>query len=250
MAAEAHLAALADEELAGVGEAQMVRVEPVARLDALVEPLHRVAPLVGDHAAFARAGGGARHRRAAGERDLRLVRQRPEAHAGDVDRDVELHRPPGARADDRLGVALLAVALDHETGERAGQEGEIVPVRDLLEQGETAHAVAAQLRLDVDVVDHLRREDLRRTKNVFLGFGRRAGRKPGHAGGGARGGLLAGGGGKHLLRLHRSRALDRQRLLGGGGAGGLLLACRGLLLCHVSGPHHNTSFFSPGSRLS
>ena len=40
MAAEPDLAALADEELAGVGQAQMVRIEAVARLDALVEPLH------------------------------------------------------------------------------------------------------------------------------------------------------------------------------------------------------------------
>jgi hypothetical protein len=37
--AHAHLAALADEELAGVGEPQVMRVEPVARLNALVEPL-------------------------------------------------------------------------------------------------------------------------------------------------------------------------------------------------------------------
>ena len=95
MAAEADLAALADEELAGVGKPQMMRVEAVARLDALIEPLHRIAPLVGDHAALARAGGRARHGGAAGERDLRLVGERAEAHAGDIDRDVELHRPLG-----------------------------------------------------------------------------------------------------------------------------------------------------------
>ena len=39
MAAKPDLAALADEELARVGEPQMMRVEAVARLDALIEPL-------------------------------------------------------------------------------------------------------------------------------------------------------------------------------------------------------------------
>ena len=101
VAAEADLAALADEDLAGVGQAQVVRVEAVARLDALVEPLVRVAALVGDHAALARAGGGAGHGGAARQRDLGLVGERAEAHAGDVDRDVEHERPLGARADHR-----------------------------------------------------------------------------------------------------------------------------------------------------
>jgi hypothetical protein len=159
MAAEADLAALADEELAGIGELQMVRVEAVARLDALVEPLGAIAALVGimppspEQVAVPAIGG------AAGQRDLRLEGERAEAHAGDVDRDVQHQRPLGARADDRLGQALLAIALDDEAGQRAGQEGQVVPMRDLLEQREAAHAVAAELRLDVDVVDDLGRED-------------------------------------------------------------------------------------------
>ena len=123
MAAEADLAALADEELAGIGEAQMMRVEAVARLDALVEPFDRVAALVGDHAALAGAGRRAGHGGAAGERDLRLVGQRAEAHAGDVDRNVEHHRPLGRGTDHRLGLAFLAIALDDEARQRAGQEG-------------------------------------------------------------------------------------------------------------------------------
>ncbi len=127
MAAEADLAALADEELAGVGQPQVVRVEAVAALDALVEPFGRVAALVRDHAALAGAGGGAGHGGAAGERDLGLVGQSAEAHAGDVDGNVELERTLGPRAQDRLGQALLAVALDHEAGQRARQEGQLVP---------------------------------------------------------------------------------------------------------------------------
>ena len=172
MAAEADLAALADEELASVRKPQMVRVEAVARLDALIEPLGRVAPLVGDHAAFAGAGGGACHGGAAGERDLRLIGKRAEAHAGDVDGDVEHQRPLGARADDRLGVAFLPITLDDEPRQRAGQESEVVPMRDLLEEREAAHAVAAELRLHMDVVDDFRREDLALAEDEALGFGR------------------------------------------------------------------------------
>ena len=173
MAAQPDLAALADEELAGIGQPQMMRVEAVARLDALIEPLDRVAPLVGDHAALARAGGRARHGGAPRERDLRLVGQRAEAHAGDIDRDVEHHRPLGARADHRLGVAFLAIALDHEAGQRARKKGQIVPMRDLLEQREAAHAVAAELRLHMDVVDDLRREDLAVAQDEALRLSRR-----------------------------------------------------------------------------
>ncbi len=159
MSAEADLATLADEELAAIGQLQMVRVEAVARLDALVEPLRRIAPLVRDHAAFAGAGRCAGHGGSARQGDLRLERQGAEAHAGDIDRDVELQRPLGLGADQGLGQALLAIAFDHETGQRAGQEREVVPVRDLLEQREAPHAIAAELRLDMDVVHHLGGED-------------------------------------------------------------------------------------------
>ena len=175
MAAQAHLAALADENLAGVGELQMVRIEAVARLDALVEPLGRVPALVGDHAALAGAGRGAGHGGAARERDLGLVGERSEAHAGDVDRDVEHHRSLGARTEHGPGLALLAVAFDDEAGQRAGQEGEIVPARNLLEHRHAAHAVAAELGLDMDVVDHLRREQEILTKDVPVARSARGG---------------------------------------------------------------------------
>ena len=160
--AEADLAALADEELDRVGEHQVVRVEPVPALDDLVVPLRRQVALGRDHAALARARRRAGHRGALGERHLGLQRQRAEAHAGDVDRDVELDRLlREAPAEDRLRLALLPVALDHEARERAGEEDELVPVRDLLEHREAAHPVAAELGLHVDVVDDLGREDLR-----------------------------------------------------------------------------------------
>src|SRR6185312_9453643 len=107
VAAEADLAALADEELTGVGQPQVMRVEAVARLDALVEPLRGVAALVRDHAALAGAGGRARHGGAAGERDLGLEGERAEAHAGDVDGDVQHQRALRLGADHRLRDALL-----------------------------------------------------------------------------------------------------------------------------------------------
>src|SRR5581483_4612320 len=173
MAAEADLAALADEKLAGVGETQMMRVETVTRLDALIEPFDRVTAFVGDHAALARACGRSRHGGAARERDLRLIGESAEAHAGDIDGDVEHHRPLGAGTDHRLGVAFLAIAFDDEARQRAGQEGEIVPVRYLLEEGEAAHAVAAEFRLHMDVVDYLRGEDLTPPEDELLRLGRR-----------------------------------------------------------------------------
>ena len=168
MSAQPDLAALADEELAAIRQQQVVRVEAVARLDALVEPFGRIAPLVGNHPAFAGTGSGARHGSAARERGLGLERERTETHAGDVDRDVQFHRPLGARSDHRPGLAFLAVTLDHEPGQRAGQEGQVVPMRNLLEQREAAHPVTAELRLHVDVVDDFRREDLASAEDVLL----------------------------------------------------------------------------------
>ena len=160
MASEPDLAALADEEFAPVRQQQMVRVEAVARLDALVEPFGRIAPFVGDHAAFAGTSGGAGHGGAAGKRCFGLERERAKAHAGDVDRNVQFQRPLRAGTDHRLRLAFLAIALDHETRQRTGQEGQVVPMRNLLEQREAAHPVAAEFRLHMDVVDDFRRKNL------------------------------------------------------------------------------------------
>ena len=169
VAAEADLAALPDEELARVGEHQVVRVEPVPRLDALVVPLGRVVALRRDHPALARARRGSGHGRALRERHLGFQGERAERHAGDVDRDVELQRVlREARAEHGRRVALLAVALDDEPRQRPGEEDELVPVRDRLEDREAAHAVAAELGLHVDVVDDLGREDAAAPEDVLL----------------------------------------------------------------------------------
>ncbi len=70
-------------------------------------------------------------------------------------------------AEDGRRVALLPVALDDEARQGAGQEDELVPVRDLLEDREPAHAVAAELGLHVDVVDDLGREDPAPPEDLF-----------------------------------------------------------------------------------
>src|SRR5437899_6962362 len=136
----------------------MIRVEAVARLDALIEPFGGIAALIGDHATLARAGGGPCHGCAPRERDLCLVAQRPEAHAGYVDGDVKNQRTLGARTDDGLGLAFLAIALDDEARERTRQERQIVPAGDLFEQREAAHAIAAEFRFYMNVVDDCGRE--------------------------------------------------------------------------------------------
>ena len=181
VAAEADLAALSDEELDPVGQHQVMRVEAVAALDHLVVPLGREVALGRDHPALARAGRRARHRGALGERHLRLQRERAEAHPGDVDGNVELERLlREAAAEHRLGLALLAVALDHEPRQRPGQEDQLVPVRDLLEHREAAHPVAAELGLHVDVVDDLRGEDRAAAEDLALRRGLLGGIVLGH----------------------------------------------------------------------
>ena len=160
MSAEPHLASLADEELARVREHEVMGVEPVARLDALVEPLGRVAPLVRDHASLARARRRPRHRRPPREGGLRLVGKGAEAHAGDVDRDVELQGDLRARADDRASCRTSRGSPRSRTG--SGSPGRKVRSSQCgigLNMREAAHPVPPELGLDVDVVDHLPGED-------------------------------------------------------------------------------------------
>src|SRR5258708_36732901 len=64
-----------------------------------------------------------------------------------------------ACAEEGLGFAFLAIALDDEPGQRAGQEHQLVPVRDRLGHREAAHPVPAELGLHGGVVDYLRGED-------------------------------------------------------------------------------------------
>ena len=131
-------------------------------------------------------------------------RQRAERHARDVDRDVELERLlREARAEHGLRLALLAVALDHEAGERAGEEDELVPVRHRLEDREAAHPVAAELGLHVDVVDDLRREDPAAAEDVLA-----------RRGGLVRPGFLVGAGASPSSEVSGTRPAFAQRARG------------------------------------
>ena len=137
----------------------MVRVEAVTRLDALIKPFFRIAPLIRNHAALARAGRGAGHGSATRQRCFCFIRERTETHAGYVDRDIQIKRTLGTRANDGASFTFLAVAFDDEARQGAGHKGEIIPGRDFLEQRQPSHTVAAKLGLDVDVIDHIRRKN-------------------------------------------------------------------------------------------
>jgi hypothetical protein len=183
VSAEPDLATLADEELAAVCQHQVVGVESIARLDALVEPLGRVTTFVGNHTTFARTRRRARHRGAAGQRRLSFVGKRTKAHAGDVDGDIKHDRLLRARTDHGFSQAFLAIALDDKARQGSRQDGQVIPVRDLLEQGEPAHAIAPKLGLDVDVIHYLPREDLAATQHIgFTARLRRDGVGPGREG--------------------------------------------------------------------
>src|SRR5262249_42291878 len=122
-AAAARLGALADDDLNGVGLAQVVGVEAVARRQALVDERLAGEAFLGRHATVAGGGRGAHRRRGPADRLLGIGRQRPEAHAGDGDWDGQLDRLLGvAGAEDRLGVALLTVAFERVAGGGGGEK--------------------------------------------------------------------------------------------------------------------------------
>ena len=94
-AAAAGLGALAEDDLDGVGLAQVVGVHPVAGRQVLVDEVLGLAALLGGHAAVAGGGGRADLAGTPAEGLLGLGGQRAEAHAGDGDRDVEVQRVLG-----------------------------------------------------------------------------------------------------------------------------------------------------------
>ena len=89
-AAAAGLGALADDDLDGVGLAQVIGVHAVAGGQDLIDEDLRMPALLLRHAAVAGRGRGAGQRRAAAQRLLGGARQRAEAHAGNGDGDLEM----------------------------------------------------------------------------------------------------------------------------------------------------------------
>ena len=146
--------------LDGVRLAHVVDVDPVARGQHLVDQGARVLALGRQHPAVAggvgRADAGAPRPRAV----LALGERAPELMPVIMIGQVELDRLLGvARAQHRPGHAALAVALQGDAGQRAGEERQVVEggPAPLAQRAEAADAVAAQLRLGLDVLDHLRR---------------------------------------------------------------------------------------------
>src|SRR5207244_13123885 len=156
------LGALPDGNLDGVGPEEVVDVEAVAAGEHLVDQQPRGLPLRGEHASVAGGGGRAGPGGGAAQRRLGVPGERPVTHPGDGDRDLELDRPPGVpRAQHRPGDAALAVSLERYPRKRAGEEREVVEVRQRTgsERSEAAEPVAAELRLDLNVLDVLGRPD-------------------------------------------------------------------------------------------
>ena len=152
-AAAAGFRALTDDDLHGIGAAQVVRVEAVPRRQALVDERLGGTALLDGHAAV--AGGGRRADGGGGtsQRLLHVGRQRPEAHAGDGDRRRQGQRalrPPCAQQG--LRRAALAVPLQRVTRHRRGQERQVVEAGHAPLCAEPADVVDPRLGGALDVV--------------------------------------------------------------------------------------------------
>ena len=153
-AAAAGLGALADDDLDGVGPAQVIGVHAVARGQHLVDEQLRMPALLLRHAAVAGGGGGAGERRAAPKRFFRLARQRAEAHAGDGDRNFQLERLFGkAGAELDVGCALLAIALKRVAAHGGAEEQQIIEVGQLALGAAAADVIDAGRRRALDFRD-------------------------------------------------------------------------------------------------
>ena len=160
--AAAGLRALPDDDLDRVGLAQVVRVHAVARREQLVDERLRVLALLRRHAAVARRRRGADLGRAAAERLLRRRGERAEAHARDRDRDLQLERLlREPRAEDDVGRAPLAVALERIAGDGRAEEEEVVEVREPPLRAEAADVVDALGRRALDLGDDRAVEEVR-----------------------------------------------------------------------------------------
>src|SRR5579862_6919217 len=90
------------------------------------------------------------------ERLLGVARERPEAHAGNRDRDVERDRLAGEPGADRhIGRATFAVALERITRDARAQEQEVVEVRHMPLGAEAPNVIDPLTRRALDLRDHV-----------------------------------------------------------------------------------------------
>ena len=156
MTAEPDLAALSDKEFAGVRQTQMMRIEAIAGLNALIEPLTGVTSLIRDHSALTRTCRSTCHGGSSSQSGFRFIGESAETHTGNVNRDVENQRFLRTRTQYRLGHTAFTISFDHKSGERSRQECQFVECGNFLEQRKTPHAIPSEFRLDMDIVDSLR----------------------------------------------------------------------------------------------
>ena len=98
-----------------------------------------------------------------------LLRQR---QAVDLDHVVEHPREDLDHLAERLPVetCVLRERIDDESRQGARKKRQVIPARNLLKERESAHPITAQFRLNVDIVDHLRREHETAADNVGISF--------------------------------------------------------------------------------
>ena len=103
VAACAGLGALAELEVEGLRAGNLVERVPEPARRQLVEVSSVGFLLRWEHAALTGADAGTGKVSATSQRDLGLLRERPEAHVGDEERDLEVEWPVGVGADDDVG---------------------------------------------------------------------------------------------------------------------------------------------------
>ncbi len=150
------LGPLADRQLDGVGLAEVLDVDSVPAGQDLVDHHARLGAFDVEHAAVAGGGRRARQPRPSRQRGLGVLGQRPVAHPGHHQGDLELDRfcrEPSA--EDSAGGAGLAIAFQRDARERAGDEREVVEggPGPRPKRAEAADAIPRQLGLDLDVFD-------------------------------------------------------------------------------------------------
>ena len=165
---QTNLTTLANKEFTAIRQDKVVRVEAIARLNALIEPLGRVTALIRDHTPLARARCRTGHSSSTGERRFGFVGQSPEAHPRHIDRNIQFQGAFRARANHRLGFTFLAIPFDHEPRQRARQKGQIIPMGDLLEQRKPPHPIPAKFGLDMDIVHDARWKNKAVTDAVYI----------------------------------------------------------------------------------
>ena len=158
-AAAAGLGPLPHHHLDGIAAAQIVGVEAVARGQHLIDQGLGGLALLLRHAAVAGGAGGADLGAGPADRLLGIGAQRPEAHAGDGDGDLQMDRLLGeAGAEPDVGGAFLAIALEGIAGDRGAEEEQIVEGRQLALGAEAADLIEALIGGAVDLRQDMGRE--------------------------------------------------------------------------------------------